>query len=57
MAEVDASDLAQRAAAWLASPEGQQALRESTERALQAAEKLCALRPVDWREMHRPVTI
>lgn len=49
--------LARRAAEWAASPEGQAAIEASLRRAEETIRQFNEARKVDWRDLHRPVTI
>lgn len=53
----EALEMARRAAAWVASPEGQEALARSLEQAQAATRTLTEVRRVDWRRLHEPTTI
>lgn len=57
MTDEEIKEIARKAAEWAASPEGQAAIAASLERASKTIEQFNEARRIDWRELHRPVTI
>lgn len=49
--------LAEKAAAWVESPEGQAALRKAAAEGKAMTDKLDAARAVDYRDLQKPMTI